>query len=289
VQAVAQVGAMFEQDMADAFAAAAIHRRHSWMEHSDAAFQLALALVGASAKSKDLSIALEHLGKGCLAAIDSVRPLWSCVELVLGFSEANVRCDYLLRRAVDVALQRPLELPSHTIVALVRAFTGLHGPVDSRDRTRVEKLVATCLLRFREMDMQDFGALVSSKSLCSIQALRKMLLQYVCTVMSHVPVESLPRMLEEFASVADSSSFDALWQQLFALLQHRQSLQWSSSDLARICLVLNRCSGIVSTGEHVSTFAFACAKHLVGEVHLCSDSGLCRYSRHCMSYSRQLL
>jgi hypothetical protein len=200
-----------------------------------------------------------------------------------------VRCDYLLRRVVDVALQRPLELPSHTIVALVRAFAGLHGAVDSRDRVRVEKLVATCLLRFRELDIQDFGALVSSKSLCPIPGLRKMLLQYLCTVMPHVPAESMPLMLEEFASVADSSSFDALWQQLFALLQRRQSLQWSSNDLARICLALTRCSGRVSAGDNGSTFAFACAKHLAGEVGLCSDSGLCRYSRHCMCFSERLL
>jgi hypothetical protein len=93
---------MFEQSTADAFAAAAINRRHSWIQHSDAAFQLALALVGASTKSKDLSAALEHLAMGCLAAIDSSRPLWACVALVLGFSEANVQCDYLLRRVADV-------------------------------------------------------------------------------------------------------------------------------------------------------------------------------------------
>jgi hypothetical protein len=276
VQAVAQVGAMFEQDTADAFAAAALNRCHSWMDHSDAAFQLALALVGASKKSKDLSAALEHLGKGCLAAIDSVRPLWSCVALVLGFSEANVRCDYLLRRVVDVALQRPLELPLHTVVALVRAFSRLHGGADDRDRARVEKLAATCLLRFRDMDIQDFTALVDLKSLCSVPVLRKMLLQYLCSVMPDVPAKTLPRMFEEFACVADSSSLDALWQQLFALLQNRGSLPWSSSNLADICFALYTCSARVGGGHHVSTFALACAKHVASEVALCSDSSVGR-------------
>jgi hypothetical protein len=273
---------MFEQDMADAFAAAALNRRHSWTEHSDAAFQLALALVGASTKSKDLSAALEHVGNGCLAAIDPVRPLWSCVALVLGFIEANVPCDYLLRRVVDVALQRPLELPTHAIVALVRAFVRAQaGAADSRDRARVEKLAATCLLRFREMDIQDFRALVDIKSVCSLHVLRRMLLQYLCCVMPNSTPPSFKSMLEEFVSVADSSSFDAVWQQLFALLQDRRSLQWSSSDLADVCVVLNRCSERASAGHHVSTFAFACAKHVASEVSLCSDSGLCRFAVCC--------
>jgi hypothetical protein len=248
------------------------------MQHSDAAFQLALALVGASAKSKDLSAALEHLGKGCLAAIDAVRPLWSCVALVLGFSEAHARCDYLLRRVVDVALQRPLELPSHTIVALVRVFSKqLDGVADSRDRVRVEKLVATCVLRFRELEVQDFAALVDTQRVSSLPVLRKLLLQYLCSAMPTVSAPVLIRMLEEFVSVAESSSFDALWQQLFALLQNRRSLQWSSSNLADICFALYSCSARVSSGEHVTAFAFACSKYLIGEVSQCSDSSLCRY------------
>jgi hypothetical protein len=270
---------MFEQDMADAFAAAALNRRHSWTEHSDAAFQLALALVGASAKSKDLSAALAHVGNGCLAAIDPVRPLWSCVALVLGFIEANVPCDYLLRRVVDVALQRPLELPTHAIVALVRAFVRVQGgAADSRDRARVEKLASTCLLRFREMDIQDFRALVEIKSVCSLNVIRKMLLQYLCCVMPNITPQSFQSMLEEFVSVADSSSFDAVWQQLFALLQDRRSLQWSSSDLAHVCVVLHSCSERGGVGNHVSTFAFACAKHVSSEVSLCNDQGLCRFA-----------
>jgi hypothetical protein len=275
---------MFEQDTADAFAVAALNRQHCWLEHSDAAFQLALALVGTSVKSKDLSAALEHLGKGCLASIDSVRPLWSCVALVLGFSELNVPCDYLLRRVADVALQRPLELPSHAIVALVRAFSKLHGVADSRDRARVEKLVATCLMRFREMDIQDFSALVDTKRVLPEAALRKMLLQYLCSTISSVSAPVASRMLEEFVAVADSSSFDALWQQLFALLQKRESLQWSSSHLADICLALYTCSARVSAGDHVSTFMFACAKHVAGEASRCSDSGLSRYSK-CFVFS----
>jgi hypothetical protein len=277
LQAVAQVGALFEQDTADAFAAAALNRRHSWMQHSDAAFQLALALVGASAKSKDLPAALEHLGKGCLAAVDAARPLWSCVALVLGFSEANARCDYLLRRVVDVALQRPLELPSHTIVALVRVFSKLDGVADSRDRVRVEKLVATCVLRFRELEVQDFAALVDTQRVSSLPVLRKLLLQYLCSAMPTVSAPVLIRMLEEFVSVSEPSSFDALWQQLFALLHNRRSLQWSSSNLADICFSLYSCSARVSSGEHVTAFAVACSKYLIGEVSQCSDSSLCRY------------
>jgi hypothetical protein len=268
---------MFEQDTADAFAVAALNRQHSWLEHGDAAFQLALALVGTSVQSKDLSAALEHLGKGCLASIDSVRPLWSCVELVLGFSELNVPCDYLLRRVADVALQRPLELPSHTIVALVRAFSKLHGVPDSRDRARVEKLVATCLLRSREMDVHDFSALVNTKTVLSESALRRVLLQYLCSVLPSASAPVTAGMLQEFIAVADSSSFDALWQRLFALLQNRQSLRWSSSHLADVCLALHSCSARVSTGDHVTAFMFACAKVVAGEASLCSDGGLCRY------------
>jgi hypothetical protein len=267
---------MFEQDTADAFAVAAMNRQHSWLDHSDAAFQLALALVGTSVKSKDLSAALEHLGKGCLASIDSVRPLWSCVELVLGFSESNVPCDYLLRRVADVALQRPLELPSHTIVALVRAFSKLQGVPDSRDRARVEKLVATCLLRCREMEVQDFRALVDTKTVLPHAVLRRMLLQYLCSVLPSAPAAVMTSMLQEFVAVADCSAFDALWQRLFALLQHRQTLQWSSSHLADICLVLHSCSARVSAGDHATSFMYACAKHVAGEARLCSDSSLSR-------------
>jgi hypothetical protein len=273
---VAQVGALFEQDIADAFVAAALNSRHSWMQHSDASFQLALALVGAPAKSKDLSAALQHLGKGCLAAIDSVRPLWSCVALVLAFSEANVRCDYLLRRVADVALQRPLELPTHTIVEIVRVFSKLGGVADSRDRARVEKLVSTCVLRFREIDVQDFVALVDASSVSSLPVLRQLLLQYLCTAMPTLSAPVLIRMLEEFVSIADSSSFDALWQQLFALLHNRSSLSWTSSNLADVCFALYTCSASVSSGEHATAFAFACSKYLMTEVSRCSDSSLCR-------------
>jgi len=275
---VAQVGAVFEQDTADAFAAAALNRRHAWLEHSDAAFQLALALVGAHSKPKDLSAALKHLGESCIAAVDGVAKvkMWSCVTLVLGFSEANVPCLELLRRVADAALQRPLELPSNRIVALVRGFSKLNEAADQNDLARVERLAATCLLRFREMDVQDFSSLVAAKNVTSIVVLRKLLLQYLCSVMSTIPVHVLSRMVEEFVSIADSISADALWQQLFALLQNRQSLHWSVSDLANICLSLNACSAKVSHEDYVTTFALACAQYVADEVKLCSDSSLCR-------------
>jgi hypothetical protein len=282
---VAQVGAVFEQDTADAFAAAALNRRHSWLEHSDAAFQLALALVGASAKSKDLSAALEHLGKGCIAAVDGVAKveIWSCVTLVLGFSDASVPCRELLRRVADAALLRPLELPSTRIVAIVRAFSKLNGAADQSDLVRVERLAATCLLRFREMDVQDFSILIAAKNVTSISALRKLLLQYLCSVMPTIPVHVFSRMVEEFVSIADSISVDALWQQLYALLQNRKSLQWSVSDLASICLALNACSARVSNADYVTSFALACAQFVADEVHLCSDSSLCRYVPNCLT------